>query len=71
MNKVKFIDPPKKCDNCSDEITLGFSDALSPRHRQWGNFCPPCASQLGVAYGTGLGQRYQRNNAGEYWKVEG
>lgn len=65
--------PPKSCDLCSSPITTEFSDCVVPRAGgRWGNLCPPCADAQDVSYGTGLGQRYELNEAdGKFHKVQG
>lgn len=66
-----YTNPPRSCDLCGEGITTEFSDARHPRLGRWGNFCIPCSTDIGVIYGTGHGQRYQLNAAGQFQKVEG
>jgi hypothetical protein len=66
--------PPAACDLCDAAITVGFSDAaikIGPRQRTWANVCPLCALQHDARYGTGMGQRYERDDTGRFAKVEG
>ena len=69
--KIWSGSPPKTCNICPRSITTEFSDAVFPGVGSWVNFCPDCAKRHGVRYGYGLGQRYVRNNDGEFEKVEG
>lgn len=68
---VIHANPPKCCDLCQDPITTEFSDVNIPTYNMWGNLDAKCVSAHGCSYGTGLGQRYQRNDAGQFVKVEG
>jgi hypothetical protein len=65
--------PPTNCDLCGQPISSGFSDAritIGPR-TAWANLCPLCALQTGTRYGTGRGQRYEKDQTGQFRKVEG
>jgi hypothetical protein len=66
-----YANPPSACDLCKEPIGDEFSDASLPFFGGiWGNVCSKCARRNAVRYGTGLGQRYERNADGQYVKTE-
>ena len=67
------LNPPAHCDICKQPIRGGFSDAAITigQRRIWANLCPLCAIDLGARYGTGQGQRYEKDLNGQFHKVEG
>ena len=67
---ITYANPPKECDTCSTPIISEFSDAYIPAFGQWGNICPGCAITYGIRYGTGQGQKFQRQGK-DFGKVEG
>lgn len=76
MTKKVWIgtDPSKmSCDGCHLLFHNAFSD-IATFNGQWGNFCDDCLPSFAVhnpcKYGTGLGQRYEKQ--GKHWvKVAG
>lgn len=68
---VVHANPPKACDVCHDPITTEFSDVNVPLYGRWGNLDAKCVTSLDCTYGTGHGQRYERNDDGQFVKVEG
>lgn len=72
MKKVIYTNPPVACDLCKDPLLKEFSDARIPSHNGiWGAVCTPCADVHQVVYGCGLGQKYVKNDDGQFVKVLG
>lgn len=67
---VTFINPPKECDICHELIGEVFVDGKTC-YGPWANMCPACFKEIGIGLGTGLGQKYQKKEDGNYVKVEG
>ncbi len=65
MTEKTYINPPKNCDLCHNEIKGCFYDAKT-RMGPWGNLCSTCFGAYGLGLGTGLGQKYMaRQEMGE------
>lgn len=70
-NKViKYANPPKVCDKCKQPFKTFMYDAKTV-YGPWGNFCDDCFNTICMGLGTGLGQQYKQNDAGEWIKVAG
>ena len=66
-----YVQSTATCDLCHKSLFLGdtFSDASVPRFGgTWGWLCQQCADKEQVAYGTGLGQKYDSKT---YLKIQG
>lgn len=70
MSKIKFINPPKTCDNCKQDFGSRMYDAKTC-YGPWGCFCEECFNTIGIGLGTGLGQMYEKNEMQEWIKVAG
>lgn len=67
---MTYFDPPKKCNICKDEIGNEMFDAktiMGP----WANMCGACFVMYGIKLGTGFGQKYVKDNKGDFIKVGG
>jgi hypothetical protein len=53
-----FINPPKYCDVCKNELKEVFFDAKT-KFGPWANMCNDCFNEFGVGIGIGKGQKYQ------------
>ena len=62
--------PPAKCDVCHEPIQRMFFDCLTD-FGPWGCLCPSCHALHGYGIGQGRGQRYERDNNGNYIKTGG
>lgn len=71
MPKVtKYINPPNVCDNCHCDFGTFMYDAKTV-YGPWANLCSDCFNVIGVGLGTGLGQQYIKNEAGDWIKNAG
>ena len=70
MQKVWVGTAPSKCDICEAELSAEFFDFKVPSVGQWANGCPACFKRQGGRLGTGLGQRYVKQD-GKFIKVGG
>lgn len=70
MNKIKYVNPPKVCDQCHKDFGDVMYDAKTI-YGPWGNFCTDCFNSICMGLGTGLGQMYKKNEAGDFIKVAG
>jgi hypothetical protein len=61
---------PGQCDVCTKALAHAFSDART-LFGSWANLCDTCASRQCVTYGTGTGQRYERQEDGRWLKTRG
>lgn len=57
---------PEACDICKQALKAVFVDAKT-RNGPWGMLCPGCHRVHGVGVGTGLGQRYVRQQSDGRW----
>ena len=62
--------PPEKCDFCHREIHNVFIDGKTI-HGPWANMCLMCHMVNGTGIGTGCGQKYMKQDNGDWLKVEG
>jgi len=53
-----------RCDVCNSETPLEYFDAAT-RGGPWANMCRVCFSNYGIGLGTGRGQHYVRDAAGD------
>ena len=70
MENITYINPPKTCDVCYSQVGDVMYDAKTV-YGPWANMCENCFNTIGVGLGTGLGQRYVKNNEGTFIKQEG
>lgn len=63
--------PPSHCDICKTELGTEFYDFRVPTVGQWANGCKACFKRYGGRLGTGLGQKYVRQDDGKFNRVEG
>lgn len=70
MQKVWVGTAPSKCDICKAELSTEFFDFKVPSVGQWANGCKACFVSYGGRLGTGLGQRYAKQD-GKFIKVGG
>lgn len=68
--QVTYIDPPNVCDNCHCKFGTFMYDAKTV-YGPWANLCSDCFNVIGVGLGTGLGQQYIKNEAGDWIKNAG
>jgi hypothetical protein len=73
MEKKTWMGDPGECDCCKSPFTTAFSD-IRTKFGSWGNFCDGCLPSYAIGrkaqYGTGLGQRYEKQ--GKQWvKTQG
>ena len=54
------LNPPSKCDLCSEEIANEFYDCNVSLQGRWGNLCPACFVKTGSKIGPGRGQKYSK-----------
>ena len=67
---IKYINPPKVCDNCKLPFKKFMYDAKTV-YGPWANLCNDCFNVIGVGLGTGLGQQYIKNEDGDWIKNAG
>jgi hypothetical protein len=60
---------PDKCQLCGQAIVDEFADAHVPGGTSWAIICPD--KKHGASFGTGLGQRYEKQEDDRWLKVEG
>ncbi|MAH49539.1 hypothetical protein CMI37_27200 [Candidatus Pacearchaeota archaeon] len=63
-------EPPNACDLCRRPIRMIFIDGKTSSG-PWGNMCPECHKSEGGGLGTGLGQRYEKQDDGRWEKTAG
>jgi len=63
---------PKKCDICKKDITDILYDSKT-RMGPWATMCSECYMKVRAyaGLGTGLGQKYQRQDDGRFLKIRG
>lgn len=59
----------KTCDICGRKIGKILIDGMT-NSGQWAVMCPSCHKFYGVGLGTGRGQKYKKDAAGDFVKVE-
>lgn len=59
-SKVKYINPPSKCDICEGPFLNDVMYDAKTLRGAWANMCMECFHNYGVGLGTGLGQEYQK-----------
>ena len=63
--------PPRRCEcGCGRAITTSFVDGRLRNGGAWGYFASECFARLGVGLGTGRGQQWRRNSAGQFALVK-
>ena len=68
MNKKIWMGSTK-CDFCGCEISNTLIDGMT-HIGSWAVMCPKCHKIHGVGLGTGKGQKYVRDEVGDFVKVE-
>lgn len=68
---IKYINPPKECDICHGPFVEDIMFDAATYQGPWANMCMHCFNQIGRGLGTGLGQQYRKNDAGEWVKIAG
>ena len=69
--QVTYINPPKVCDVCHGPFTENIMYDAATYHGPWANMCMHCFNEIGVGLGTGLGQKYEQNDQGQWVKTAG
>ena len=60
-----------KCDICGEDIGFILIDGKT-KMGPWATMCIFCWGEVGIGrFGTGLGQRYEYDEDGNFYKVEG
>ena len=67
---IKFINPPDVCDVCHGPFGTFMYDGKTV-YGPWACMCNTCFDVIGVGLGTGLGQQYIRDEAGDWIKNAG
>lgn len=62
--------PPRECDLCHEKITDSFVDGATI-HGPWACMCRRCCQEQGRGLGTGLGQLYEKEADGVFYKTQG
>ena len=68
MNKKIWMGSTK-CDICGCDITTELVDGMT-NMGPWAVMCPKCHRIHGVGLGAGRGQKYRRDESGDFVKVE-
>lgn len=64
-------DAPKVCDIFpAHKITTVFVDGRT-RRGPWASMCVACHAEYGYGFGTGRGQKYEKQADGRFKKTEG
>lgn len=72
LDPVYFSGPPEQCDACGRPIACEsyFGDCEFPGQGGWGYACATCITGLGLRFGWGKGQLYQRTDEPEpQWQM--
>ena len=56
-----------KCDICGEELSKTIIDGMTA-NGSWAVMCPKCHKIHGVGLGTGKGQKYVRDEVGDFVK---
>lgn len=64
-------EPPTECQLSGRKITTSFVDGRVPGHGSWAFMHPAYFKEYGGTFGTGRGQRYEKQENGRWLKVEG
>lgn len=67
---IIYMNPPTKCDVCKGIIGNDLYD-IKTTMGPWACTCEGCFYRYGMGLGTGLGQKYVKDDIGRYVKVEG
>ena len=62
--------PPPACDCCGIAIHAEFVDGAT-KGGAWHALHPACHREIGVGFGIGKGQRYERQADARWLRVEG
>ena len=68
---IKYVNPPKVCAICQGPFVEDIMFDAATYHGPWANMCMHCFNRIGRGLGTGLGQQYKKNEAGEWIKIAG
>ena len=68
--QITFIDPPNECDICHGPFDTFMYDAKTV-YGPWACMCSDCFNVIGIGIGTGRGQQYIKNEAGDWIKNAG
>ena len=72
---VTYANPPTICDVCRSPIKDTFYDAqiwVFPGRITWANVCSGCFEERSATgLGTGKGQKFERNEEGEFIETKG
>ena len=68
--QVTCINPPKECNICHKPFGTFMYDAMT-EYGPWAYMCETCFNIIGIGLGTGLGQQYKKNEAGDWVKIAG
>jgi hypothetical protein len=71
MAKYWMGKPPGVCDICVAPLGTSFVDGRTNIMGRWGCLCPRCHVKYGCGFGTGHGQRYERQEDGQWLKTAG
>lgn len=70
-NKIVTWSGSTTCDFCHKEIPHTLIDGKTMMG-SWATMCPQCHAFYGYRkFGTGIGQKYQKDSNGKFVKVEG
>lgn len=71
MSKAKvYVNAPLTCDTCEKELEHVMYDAATV-FGSWANLCQTCYVRYGTGLGTGKGQRYSKQDNGQWVKTGG
>lgn len=66
--KTPYTNPPSNCDLCGCAIKKVFYDFSVPGDGRWGNGCHSCFRARGGKLGIGRGQKYRKEEDGNFWQ---
>jgi len=61
---------PVRCDSCYNKLEGVFIDGRTTAG-PWGILCPDCHELIGVGLGAGCGQKYEKQDNGDWLKTDG